>query len=333
LPNLLDKSVPFGESEHDNKEIRRSDNIEVLKQKIVIPHHELLDDFFLKQAVNMSSSRFILLGGKISALYRAIASFCIDHLINIGFTEFKVPLLLNKNSFKKSGHSPSFDENIFWTEDFGLIPTAEAPLCNLFSDNTNKPFFLKELPLKLCSHTPCFRKEAGSAGKDTKGLIRLHQFEKVEMFYVSDKNRSYDFLEKIVNTAEELLNLLELPHRVILLCSKDTGNSSSKTYDIEVFLPSRGDFCEISSCSNCTDFQSRRSRIFYEYLDDMGTIKKEFVHLLNGSGLPIERTLATILEVHQTDGIVNVPKVLHKYINFTKITQEDFLCYKNLRRN
>ena len=257
----------------------------------------------------MTQSRFIGLKGDISRLHRAIGAFCLDFLKEEGFIEYTLPCLLNYEGFVKSGHVPFFESDLFWLENkqLGLIPTAEVSIGNLLHEET---FEEKQLPLKICAYTPCFRREAGAAGRDTRGLIRLHQFHKVEMFMITTPESREQSHEYMAQLAEKILKKLNLSHRRILLCSGDTGNHSSKTYDLEVWLPLQNRWLEISSCSNIKDFQAVRLKNKYKKGND-----KFYTHTLNGSCLPIERTLATILENYQNEDGIMVPDVLKKYLN------------------
>lgn len=317
LPNMLDDNVLEGNSSDDNKIIGEWGNILEIKQRKIIPHYDLIDNTLIEQAVAMSGSRFISVPAKIAELYRALSSYCLDFLKDQNYTELYVPFLISEDALFKSGHMPSFEENLFWLEDkkMALIPTAEASLVNIIQGK-----LLKKLPIKLCSYTPCFRKEAGAGGRDIKGIIRLHQFHKVEMFIACAAEDSDKYFNEMINTVENILKSLELPYQLELLCSADIGNCASKTIDLKVYRPSTDNYVEISSCSNCTDYQSRRAKIKYINRDN----KKEFCHLLNGSCLPIDRLLAVILEIHQYNNEIIVPNVLKKYVSFDKITREDF---------
>jgi seryl-tRNA synthetase len=307
FPNLLDESVPVGKNANDNVVI--SQWLEGKKPTSGSRlHFDLIDDNLIEKVTSMTQSRFIGLKGDLSRLHRSIGNFCLDFLKEEGFVEYTLPAILNYEGFIKSGHVPFFEQDIFWLEDknLGLIPTSEVSIGNLLNEIT---FNNNQLPLKICCYTPCFRKEAGAAGRDTRGLIRLHQFHKVEMFMVTkpeDSHRYHDYMAQLV---EKILTKLELSHRRILLCSGDTGNHSSKTYDLEVWLPLQNRWLEISSCSNIKDFQSVRLKNKYTESNE-----KFYTHTLNGSCLPIERTVATILENYQIDGQIFVPEVLKRYL-------------------
>lgn len=314
IPNLLHSSVPIGKDENSN----------VVERVIGTPrtfsftpkaHWELtsIDGHFdFEKASKLTGSRFALLWGQFAKLERAIGQFCLDiQIAEHKHTEIAVPYLVNKTTLFGTGQLPKFEEDLFKVEPFGyyLIPTAEVPLTNIYSDEVIPE---EQLPLCYVALTPCFRSEAGSYGKDTKGLIRQHQFMKTEMVHFAHPEHSYEQLDTMVSFAERLLSLLELPYRVVTLCSGDIGFSSAKTFDIEVWIPSQNTYREISSCSNCEDFQARRANI--RYVSKQGN-KKSFVHTLNGSGLPLGRTLVAILENYQEeDGSIRIPKVLQSYM-------------------
>jgi seryl-tRNA synthetase len=245
-------------------------------------------------------------------MHRALAQFMLDmHTQKHGYTEYYVPYLVNAQTMQGSGQLPKFGDDAFITEDERyLIPTAEVPLTNLVANTIVEEH---ELPIKMTAHTPCFRREAGSYGKDTKGMIRQHQFDKVEMVQIVHPDNSFAALEEMTGHAEAILQALEMPYRVIVLCTGDMGFSATKTYDLEVWLPAQNTYREISSCSNCTDFQARRMQARYRSTDMK---KPQLVHTLNGSGLAVGRTLIAVMENYQNkDGSINVPAVLQKYMN------------------
>ena len=310
IPNLPDDSVPVGADESDNVEVRKWGVPRVfdfeIKDHTYIGEGLRQLDFAL--ASKLTGARFSTLKGGLARLNRALIQFMLDTHISKGYTEMYVPYMVNAESLKGTGQLPKFEEDLFKVSDsYYMIPTSEVPLTNTVRDTILAP---SDLPMKLTAHTPCFRSEAGSAGRDTRGLIRQHQFEKVEMVQIVRADTSMHALEEMTAQAESILQALELPYRVITLCTGDMGFGAVKTYDIEVWLPSQDTYREISSCSNCGDFQARR----------MGARVKdgkqtELVHTLNGSGLAVGRTLLAILENHQNaDGTVNIPKVLQPYM-------------------
>ncbi|MDO4251500.1 MAG: serine--tRNA ligase, partial [Moraxella sp.] len=265
-------------------------------------------DFAL--ASKLTGSRFSVLKGQLAKLNRALVQFMLDTHIAKGYTEMYVPYMVNSDSLQGTGQLPKFEEDLFklrGEKEYYLIPTSEVPLTNMVRDTILAP---SDLPIKLTAHTPCFRSEAGSAGRDTRGLIRQHQFEKVEMVQIVRSDTSMQALEEMTAQAESILQALELPYRVVQLCTGDMGFSAVKTYDIEVWLPSQDTYREISSCSNCGDFQARRMGARIK--DGKQT---ELIHTLNGSGLAVGRTLLAILENHQNaDGSVNIPQALRPYM-------------------
>ncbi len=323
IPNILHKSVPHGNSDIDNKIIKYSndENLENMIKKTFVDHSEigkLLNLYDQDTAVKMSSSRFSLLFGSFAQLHRVLGSFMInEHINNHGYTEVNVPLIVNSDSLLGTGQLPKFKDDLFELKNkknFFLIPTAEVPLTNIFQ---NKTFDEDELPTKYTSLSYCFRSEAGSYGKDTKGLIRQHQFEKVELVNAVMPSKSDEALDSLLNCAEKILQLLDLPYRKVLLCSGDTGFSSYITYDLEVWMPSQNSYREISSCSNFGDFQARRLNAKYK---DKSSKKKQFIHTLNGSGLAVGRTLAAIIENYQNkDGDIEIPEILRPYMNNMKL--------------
>jgi seryl-tRNA synthetase len=313
IPNLCDDSVPAGKSEQDNVEIKRWGDLPSFSFQ-PLPHWEIgerLGIIDFETAANLAGARFSLLKGFGSRLERALINFFLDlHTQRHGYTEVLPPFMVNSKTMTGTGQLPKFKEDLFRIEgwDLWLIPTAEVPVTNIHADSTLDE---SELPLKYTAYTPCFRSEAGSYGKDTRGLIRQHQFEKVELVKFTTPESSKEELENLLSDAEEALQLLELPYRVVSLCAGDLGFSSTKTYDLEVWLPSQNTYREISSCSNFLDFQARRAGIRYR---PKGAKKSRLVHTLNGSGLAVGRTLLAILENYQqADGTVQLPKVLQPY--------------------
>tara|TARA_Y100000746_G_scaffold63768_1_gene52533 strand:+ start:823 stop:2070 length:1248 start_codon:yes stop_codon:yes gene_type:complete len=311
IPNIPHQDVQAGNSEEDNKVIKTFGEVQ---KKDSIDHLEITSDIDTESAVKLAGTRFAVLKDDIAKLHRALISFMLDVAEKNGYEERYVPFMANSRSLTGTGQLPKFEEDLFkTTEDLFLIPTAEVPLTNLYAD-----LILEQgsLPIKVTSHTPCFRSEAGSYGKDTKGLIRQHQFEKVEIVQIVHPDESDTALEGLLTNAEEILQLLELPYQVVQLCGGDLGFSSAKTYDIEVWIPSQNKYREISSCSNFTDFQSRRSKI---RLNEDGT--KIFPHTLNGSALAVGRTLVAIVEnFYDGKNKIHVPKSLQKYLNKEVIT-------------
>ena len=320
MPNLLDESVPEGKDEHDNEEVRRwgtprqfdfevKDHVEV---------GEAMGGLDFSNATKISASRFIIKKGKLAKLHRALIQFMLDlHTKEHGYEEVYVPYMVNAESLTGTGQLPKFEEDLFKAQgknqdgrQLYLIPTAEVPVTNMVRDEI---LDADVLPLQFTAHTPCFRSEAGSYGRDVRGLIRMHQFEKVELVHITKPEDSMQALENLVGHAEKVLQLLELPYRVVNLCSGDIGFGATKTYDIEVWLPSQDTYREISSCSNTNDFQARRMQARWRNPE---TGKPELVHTLNGSGLAVGRTLVAILENYQqADGSILIPKVLEKYMS------------------
>ena len=318
IPNIPADDVPVGESEEDNVEVRkwgtpRQFDFEIKDHTDV---GEGLGQLDFAAAAKLTGSRFNVLTGQLAQLHRALIQFMLNtHTVKYGYTECYVPYIVNSDSLKGTGQLPKFEEDLFKltnhtnNEEMGfyLIPTAEVPMTNLVRGERLEA---SQLPLKFTAHTPCFRSEAGSHGRDTRGLIRQHQFEKVEMVNIATAEQSDELLEKMTAQAEYILQQLELPYRVVKLCTGDMGFSALRTYDIEVWVPSQDTYREISSCSNCGDFQARR----------MGTRvkdgkKTELAHTLNGSGLAVGRTLLAIMENHQNaDGSITIPEVLRPYM-------------------
>jgi seryl-tRNA synthetase len=325
IPNLPDDVVPVGKDEEQNEEVSRWG--EPKKFDFEIKDHVDVAEALNKgldfaSGVKLSGSRFVVMRGKIARLNRALAQFMIDlHTNQHGYEETYVPYLVNNESMYGTGQFPKFTEDAFHTkpateegQGLSLIPTAEVPLTNLVRDEI---IGANDLPIKMTAHTPCFRSEAGSYGRDTRGLIRQHQFDKVELVQVVKPEDSEQALEELTNSAERVLQLLELPYRKMLLCTGDMGFGASKTYDLEVWLPAQNTYREISSCSNMKDFQARRMQARYRNPE---TKKNELLHTLNGSGLAVGRALVAVLENYQqADGTVKVPKVLLPYMNGVSI--------------
>ncbi|MBT1248499.1 MULTISPECIES: serine--tRNA ligase [unclassified Thermosipho (in: thermotogales)] len=313
LPNIPHESVPYGKDETENVEVRRwgtprKFDFEPKAHWDIGPELGLLD---FERAAKLSGARFTVMYGLLAKLERALIQFMLDvHTNEHGYTEVWVPHLVRRETMIWTGKLPKFEEEAYNTkkDDLFLIPTAEVPLTAL---HANEILSEKDLPKKYVSYTSCYRREAGSYGKDVRGMIRQHQFDKVELVWFTNEDESFDALEQLTRDAEKILQLLELPYRVVNLCSGDLGFASAKTYDIEVWLPSYNNYKEISSCSNITDFQARRASIRYKGLDN----KLHFVHTLNGSGLAVGRTLVAILENYQNkDGSITVPKALVPYM-------------------
>jgi len=314
IPNLPDASVPIGKDSADNAEVRRWGEIPKYSFEPK-PHWDIGEELGIldfKSGAKITGARFTLYWDLGAKLERALINFMLDlHTREHGYCEVLPPFMVNRTTMTGTGQLPKFEEELFKVEgvDYFLIPTAEVPVTNIHQDEVLEE---KDLPLYYTAYTPCFRKEAGSYGKDTRGLIRQHQFNKVELVKFTKPENSYDELEKLLSNAEEVLKRLRLPYRVVNLCSGDLGFSASKTYDIEVWLPGQDTFKEISSCSNFEDFQARRAKIRYRI---SGKSKTEYVHTLNGSGLAIGRTLVAILENYQqADGSVIIPEILRPYM-------------------
>ena len=314
IPNLIDEDVPDGADETDNVEIRREGEPRAfaftVKDHLEIGRNYEID---MEAGVRITGSRFKVLRNDIAHLQRALINFMIDtHVDEHGYEEVYVPYIVNKDSLLGTGQLPKFEEDLFKINNesnFYLTSTAEVPVTNLFRDEILES---KQLPLKYVCHTPCFRSEAGSYGKDTRGIMRLHQFEKVELVQAVEATDSDDALEELTNHAENILKKLELPYRVVSLCSGDIGFSSSKTYDLEVWVPSQDSYREISSCSNFRDFQARRLKARWK---DTNGKKTQLINTLNGSGLALSRTVLAILENYQeSDGSVTIPDALRSYI-------------------
>jgi seryl-tRNA synthetase len=321
IPNIPCETAPIGKNENENVEIRRWGDEYIPKNPDILPHWEIgeklgITDF--SRAVKVAQARFVALIGAGAALERALINFMLDQQISAGYTEVLPPILVNSNALKGTGQLPKFSEELFkCDDDLWLIPTAEVPVTNLYQDEIIEG---ENLPIYHCAYTPCFRREAGSYGKDTRGLIRLHQFNKVELVkFVKPENSAQEH-EKLVANAEAILQGLKLPYRVIELCTGDLGFGASKCYDLEVWLPSAGKYREISSCSNFKDFQARRANIRFKEKGVKGT---QFIHTLNGSGLAIGRTMAAVLENYQlADGTLKVPDVLQPYLKREILTNK-----------
>ncbi len=310
IPNIPADEVPEGEDENNNVELEK-----ILEPKNISnpkPHYELgekLDWLDFPRGVKLAKSRFTVLKNQGARLERALINFMLDHNREYGFDEVSVPVIANKNALFGTGQLPKFEEDLFKIEgeDLYLIPTAEVSLTNLFADEILQS---EDLPIKLTSATPCFRKEAGSGGRDIRGIIRQHQFYKVELVAITKPEESEKIFNLMVKTVSDMLTKLELPHRKVLLCGGDLGFSAQKTIDIEVWLPSQNQYREISSISNTGDFQARRAKIRFK-----DGKKNKFVHTLNGSSLAVGRTLVAIMENFQNpDGSISIPKVLEKYL-------------------
>jgi len=321
LPNLPHDSVPVGAGDRDNVEVRRWGKPREFDFE-PLPHWDLgtrLDILDFERAAKLSGTRFTVYKGAGARLERALVNFMLDlHVEKHGYREIFPPFMVNADCMQGTGQLPKFAEDMFKLEgrDMFLVPTAEVPLTNLYRDEILNG---GDLPIYLTAYTACFRAEAGSHGRDTRGIIRQHQFNKVEMVKITNPDQSYEELEKMTADAEEVLKLLGLPYRVVALCTGDLGFSAAKTYDIEVWLPYYREYREISSCSNCEDFQARRANIRYRP-GNQG--KVQYCHTLNGSGLAVGRTVAAILENYQqADGSVVIPKVLVPYMGGLEVIQ------------
>jgi seryl-tRNA synthetase len=314
FPNLLDESVPEGKAAEDNKVVRTWGKPPVLdfEPKSHDEIGEALKILDFKKAGEVSGARFVFVKGLAAKVERALIQFMLDTHAHEGYEEILPPFLVNRNTLIGTGQLPKFEEDVFRIEkfDYFLIPTAEVPVTNYHREEILEE---KDLPIRYTAYTPCFRSEAGSYGKDTKGLKRQHQFNKVELVKFTTPETSFEEHEKLTANAEKILQLLGLHYRVVALCAGDTGFGSSKTYDIEVWSPASKGYMEISSCSNFADFQARRANIRYR---SAATGKVHFVHTLNGSGLAVGRTLLAIIENFQTkDGTFTIPEVLKPYLN------------------
>ena len=322
IPNLPHESVPVGKDEDDNVEVRRwgtpkAFDFEIKDHVALGEQHGWLD---FETAAKLSGARFALLRGPIARLHRALAQFMINlHTSEHGYEEAYTPYLVQAPALQGTGQLPKFEEDLFKISregeaDFYLIPTAEVSLTNIVAGEI---LDAKQMPLKFVAHTPCFRSEAGASGRDTRGMIRQHQFDKVEMVQIVEPSKSFEALESLTANAERVLQALELPYRVLALCTGDMGFGATKTYDLEVWVPSQDKYREISSCSNCGDFQARRMQARYRNPE---TGKTELVHTLNGSGLAVGRTLVAVLENYQlADGSIRVPEVLKPYMGGVEV--------------
>ena len=319
IPNLAHESVPVGQSEDENEEIRKVGEPRsfAFQPKDHVSIGEQLGMLDFQLGATLAGSRFVVIRNQLAALHRAISQLMLDvHTREHGYEEVNPPFIVNAGILYGTGQLPKFEEDQFHLKDardFYLIPTAEVPLTNIVKDRIVD---LSELPMKFVAHTPCFRKEAGSYGKDTRGMIRQHQFEKVELVHIVKPDESYLALEELTSNAERILKLLGLPYRVVVLCTGDMGFSAAKTYDIEVWLPGQQKYREISSCSNCEGFQARRMKARWR---NPVTRRPEPVHTLNGSGLAVGRTFIAIMENYQNeDGSIDIPEVLVPYMGGTK---------------
>ncbi|WPF89517.1 serine--tRNA ligase [Cyanobacterium aponinum AL20118] len=314
LPNLPSDSTPVGKDESQNVEVRRWGDEFIPENKDIIPHGDIGEKWGIinsERAVKVAQSRFIALIGAGAALERALINFMLDQQIEAGYVEIMPPVLVNSETLQGTGQLPKFAEESFKCDkdDLWLTPTAEVPVTNFYRQEILEA---EMLPIYHCAFTPCFRREAGSYGRDMRGLIRLHQFHKVELVKIVHPDVSVEEHEKMVKDAERILQALKLPYRVLELCTGDIGFSAAKCYDLEVWMPSANSYREISSCSNCFDFQARRADIRFKEKGKKGT---EYVHTLNGSGLAVGRTMAAILENYQLpDGNVRIPEVLQPYL-------------------
>ncbi len=324
VPNLPADEVPDGKDEEDNVEVSRWGTPKTydFEVKDHVDLGEMGDGLDFASATKITGARFIVMKGQFARLHRAIAQFMLDlHTEEHGYTEMYVPYLVNSDSLFGTGQLPKFGKDLFHTEPLvekvndeeprklSLIPTAEVPVTNLVRDTISEE---ADLPIKMTAHTPCFRSEAGSYGRDTRGLIRMHQFDKVELVQITKPEDSMDALEELTGHAEKVLQLLELPYRKVILCTGDMGFGARKTYDLEVWVPAQETYREISSCSNCWDFQARRMQARFRR---KGEKKPELLHTLNGSGLAVGRTMVAILENNQeSDGRIAIPTALQKYM-------------------
>ena len=311
IPNVPDETTPDGSNENDNLFIRKVGDIISTNTK---DHIDIASNIDTDLAAKIAGARFAVIKGDLAKLQRALITMMLDVAIKNGYQEYYLPYMANRDSLIGTGNLPKFKEDLFQTsENLFLIPTAEVPLTNIYRDEVINE---KELPIKLTSHTPCFRSEAGSYGRDTKGLMRQHQFEKIELFKIAHPNSSMNELDGLLENAEEILQLLELPYQVIQLCAGDIGFSSCKTYDIEVWMPSQNKYREISSCSNFGDFQARRSNIKLNTSDG-----KCFAHTINGSALAVGRTLIALIENNfdKDKHTISIPDALKDYFHSDEI--------------
>jgi len=317
VPNLPHESVPAGEDESANKLVSEWGTKREFSFKPK-EHFELGENLGMldfERAAKLTGARFALYRGGLAKLERALINFMLEEQTNKGYEEVMPPYMVNAQTLTGTGQLPKFEEDLFKTDmGYYLIPTAEVPVTNIFNGETVDE---KKLPFKFCAYTPCFRSEAGSHGKDTKGLIRQHQFNKVELVKITSPETSHAELESLTKDAESILEKLELPYRRMLLCSGDMGFGAVKTFDLEVWLPGQNSYREISSCSNCEDFQARRMKTRFKGSDG----KMHFVHTLNGSGLAVGRTLIAVLENYQNeDGSIGIPKVLQEFMGCEKLS-------------
>lgn len=314
VPNIPDKSVPDGKDETGNKEVRKWGTPKK-GSKDAKPHYEVAEKRLIdfERGAKLAGHRFVVLRGLAARLERSLISFMLDLQGMNGYTEILPPFMVNSKAMTGTGQLPKFAEELYKieNEDLWMIPTAEVPVTNLFSGEILEE---QSLPMSFCAYTPCFRREAGSYQKDIKGIMRQHQFSKVELVKFTKPEDSFNALEKLTADAESILQKLELPYRTIALCTGDMGFSAAKTYDIEVWLPSQDKYREISSCSNCTDFQARRANIRFRRGGKM-----EFVHTLNGSGLAVGRTMIAIMENYQDETGFSVPKALRDYMRCDRV--------------
>ena len=321
VPNLIDDEVPVGKDDSENVEVRRTGEQKTFDFEPKA-HWELLEELKMadfERASKVSGSRFVYLTGEGARLERALINFMLDVHRENGYKEMMTPQIVRGDAMYGTGQLPKFEEDLFKIQDESMytIPTSEVTLTNYFA---NEILQSEDVPTKFAAATACFRSEAGSAGRDTRGLIRLHQFNKVEMMRFEKPEDSFEVLEEMTRHAENILNLLEIPHRTVILCTGDIGFGSAKTYDVEVWLPQYGDYREISSISNMTDFQARRANIRFKRDKDS---KPEYVHTLNGSGLAVGRTMAAIIENYQNeDGTVTIPEVLRPYMGGQSIIEK-----------
>ncbi len=322
VPNILDPSVPDGADETENVVVEVSGDLPTFQFEPK-PHWDLgpaLDGIDFERGVKMSGSRFFVLRGGIARLHRALIQFFLDEHQRAGFTECYLPSMLTEASLYAAGQLPKFRDNLYRDaeEDYFFSPTAEVPFVNLYRDEIIPA---GELPMRLVAHTPCFRREKMSAGRDVRGIKRVHQFEKVEMFVYCEPEESEAEFRRLVDRARALPELLGIPHRVVQLCSGDVGFNATKTYDIEMWAPGQGEWTEVSSVSNCLDFQARRANIRYRTAPDAPT---RHPHMLNGSGLPPGRVLIALMENYQQDdGSIAVPEVLQRYVGADRIVARD----------
>lgn len=317
IPNLLHDSVPFGSSEEQNIEIKKYGqptqfDFQPLDHTSIGENLAMLD---FSLASKIASSRFMALSGELAMLHRALAQFMLDyHVRENNYREMYMPYMVNPDMLVGTGQLPKFEKDLFYCErdQLYLIPTAEVVVTNVLNDTIVEK---SDLPMHFVCHTPCFRREAGSHGRDTRGMLRQHQFEKVELVHLTLPDNSYDSLEHLLKSAESILQCLDLPYRVVSLCSQDIGFAAAKTYDIEVWLPGQDSYREISSCSNCEDFQARRMKARFK--NDHG--KTELIHTLNGSGVAVGRAMIAVMENYQNkDGSITVPETLRPYMHGKK---------------